>query len=95
MSVMTNIPKTTGNAVNKITNRRSIGFITAHIRRNVHPVIKVPPIPIINFISRSGLKSGLPVRKENNDGENNPIAHKASANIPRKYGILIKMNLVL
>ena len=55
ISATMNNPNTTGNAVIRITTLRSIGFLTAHNRRNVQPVIKVPPIPIISLVCKSGL----------------------------------------
>jgi len=47
-------PNSMGKAVISIATLCSMGFLTAHKSRNVQPVIKVPPIPIISLVCKSG-----------------------------------------
>jgi hypothetical protein len=57
-------PKTTGNAVEKITAHRSIGCLTAHITRKVQPIIRTPPILTISLACKydfASLQTGLAV----------------------------------
>ena len=90
ISVTMNNPVTTGNAVKRITNLRSTGFLTAQMRRRAQPVISVPATPITSLSCISGLKLASPVSMPNTWGENNPIAQSASAAIPSQYASLIK-----
>ena len=78
-----NKPKTTGKAVNRIIILRSIGFLMPQINKKVHPVIRIPPIAIINRTCKSGLKFGLPSNNPNIDGTSRATAHNVSATIPK------------